>query len=171
MKISGISLFFFMLFDHFVEPRCIPAPSLCPLHWHCLQHPACLPHSCILLSSSPHLGSWPEPGRVPVTWCQACDASLGPPPLRKCSQPFSHPGALLWRVKKLQLNPETIPKHSWLIPTAAWLWVPTRSKDMPHFQMDWSIKMWTTKRRLSSTIANYHAHSPPPPSIPFVVHP
>lgn len=42
----------------------------------------------------------------------ACDASLGPPPLRKCSRLLSHPRVLLHRVghyNRIQLPSQSIP--------------------------------------------------------------
>lgn len=36
--------------------------------------------------------------------------------------------------RAFQLNPVTIPKHSWLILTAAWPCIPTDKEDMPQFQ-------------------------------------
>lgn len=67
----------------------------------------------------------------------ARDASLGPPSTQEMLPAFFPPQCSAVESWALQLNPVTIPKHSWLIPTTAWQWVPTDDKDMPSFQEHW----------------------------------
>lgn len=101
----------------------------------------------------------------------ACDASLGPPPLRKCSRLLSHPRVLLHRVghyNRIQLPSQSIPH--WFQPLPAigshrqwgyaiisdWLEEQVSSCEL--------AKLFMAEERSSSfTIGNYHAHSPPPP--------
>lgn len=122
-------------------------PGLCPLNClvdtdYSIQHVSPQLYSSQVFSSFGIVAwNWQSPClMMPGVWC-----FTGTPSTQEMLSAFFPPWCFAVENQKLQLNPETIPKHSWLIPTAAWLWVPTSNMDMPHFQMDWSIKMWTTK--------------------------
>lgn len=100
------------------------------------------------LYSSPHLGSqaktWQDhchmmPMRVMLRW--------DPPPLRKCSRPFSHPSVPLWRAghyNRIQLPSQSIP--DWFQPLLGYGF-PQTMRICYNFNLAGAlgIKLWTTK--------------------------
>lgn len=142
--------------------------------WHCPPHPPHLPHSCTPL----HLGSWPKtwqnhchmmPMRVMLHW--------DPPPLRKCSGPFSHPSVPLWRAghyNRIQLPSQSIP--DWFQPLLGYGF-PQTMRICPNFKPAGAlgIKLWITKAVYDRTeefeLHNRQLSCPliPLPFIQFVV--
>lgn len=141
--------------------------------WHCPRRPLHRPHSCTPLFTWDH---WLKTWQNAVTWClHACDASLGPPPLRKCSRPFSHPRALLQRAGHynwIQLPFQSIPH--WFQPLPGYR-LPQTMRLCYNFRLAGAmgIKLWTTKAVYGRTeepeLHNRQLPCPltPPPSPSF----
>lgn len=148
--------------------RSLPGTAHCT---HCTHCTRCTTPTAALLSP-PGIIGLNLAGSLTHDAC-ACDASLGPPSLRKCSRPFSHPRVLLQRAghyNRIQLPSQSIPH--WFQPLLGYRF-PQTMRLCYNFRLAGAlgIKLWTTKAVYGRT-EEFELHnrqlpcplSPPSPS-------